>query len=216
MAKFFTYQYNQLPRKPRAPDIDIAAIIDESVKRYKNRHRSDLGPSIFWHCVSRKLTFGISLSKSNSSCPVTMTFYCKLPYSFEYTPARRFYDANNASTELLTGREIQRLAEALNYFDYITVHSTGVIARRGNFEASRWHAALPAIITFVRYVMEYETHHSIQASGEAICPYCRSKISDSEPLVSCRECRTQYHSECWEEIGHCSVFGCRSRKEIAL
>lgn len=39
-----------------------------------------------------------------------------------------------------------------------------------------------------------------------VCPYCRTEIEDA-PL-ECPGCGTPHHSECFEENGGCTVFGC--------
>ena len=43
----------------------------------------------------------------------------------------------------------------------------------------------------------------------AVCPYCRGAILPSEELVViCGGCETPHHSDCYEENGGCTVFGC--------
>lgn len=42
----------------------------------------------------------------------------------------------------------------------------------------------------------------------AVCPYCRTPMPDGAPLTLCPSCATPHHSECWEENGGCTVFGC--------
>jgi uncharacterized membrane protein YhaH (DUF805 family) len=39
------------------------------------------------------------------------------------------------------------------------------------------------------------------------CPYCRETVAESEGL-RCPTCRTPHHSDCWQENGGCTVFGC--------
>ena len=51
-------------------------------------------------------------------------------------------------------------------------------------------------------------------SDKAMCPYCREGIADASRVVSCLLCRTVHHQECWEETGHCSVFGCKGRVRL--
>jgi TM2 domain-containing membrane protein YozV len=41
------------------------------------------------------------------------------------------------------------------------------------------------------------------------CPYCRDAIEQEEPqAVVCPGCGTIHHSDCFEENGGCTVFGC--------
>ena len=40
------------------------------------------------------------------------------------------------------------------------------------------------------------------------CPICQSAISSSDNLTICPECQTRYHTDCWNEIGGCAVYGC--------
>jgi uncharacterized membrane protein YhaH (DUF805 family) len=39
------------------------------------------------------------------------------------------------------------------------------------------------------------------------CPYCRETVAESEGL-RCPTCKTPHHSDCWQENGGCTVFGC--------
>ena len=46
----------------------------------------------------------------------------------------------------------------------------------------------------------------------ALCPYCRESVK--EDTVSCLLCKTLHHRDCWEETGHCSVFGCKGKVKL--
>jgi uncharacterized membrane protein YhaH (DUF805 family) len=39
------------------------------------------------------------------------------------------------------------------------------------------------------------------------CPYCRESVAESIG-VECPTCKTPHHSDCWQENGGCTVFGC--------
>jgi Prokaryotic RING finger family 1 len=41
-----------------------------------------------------------------------------------------------------------------------------------------------------------------------ICPYCRSAVFPDTDISKCPACGTTHHAACWQEYGHCSVFGC--------
>ena len=42
----------------------------------------------------------------------------------------------------------------------------------------------------------------------AVCPYCRAKIADDEPSLTCEGCGTAHHADCYAENGGCTIFGC--------
>jgi GntR family transcriptional regulator len=46
----------------------------------------------------------------------------------------------------------------------------------------------------------------------SLCPYCREGVK--EDTVSCLLCKTLHHKDCWEETGHCSVFGCKGKVKL--
>ncbi|PYV51382.1 MAG: hypothetical protein DMG92_04660 [Acidobacteria bacterium] len=41
-----------------------------------------------------------------------------------------------------------------------------------------------------------------------VCPYCRSPISTEEPVTTCEGCGTPHHTDCYDENGGCTIFGC--------
>jgi len=44
-----------------------------------------------------------------------------------------------------------------------------------------------------------------------ICPYCRSAALEEEGnVIYCNSCGTPHHSECYDENGGCTLFGCAS------
>jgi TM2 domain-containing membrane protein YozV len=42
----------------------------------------------------------------------------------------------------------------------------------------------------------------------SVCPYCRTPIEEAEAVL-CEGCGTPHHSECLQENGGCTLFGCR-------
>lgn len=42
------------------------------------------------------------------------------------------------------------------------------------------------------------------------CMVCGVAIRDS--FVSCKSCGTRHHRDCWDYVGKCSTYGCRSRR----
>lgn len=46
-------------------------------------------------------------------------------------------------------------------------------------------------------------------SANAVCPYCRTAVVETESdFLLCPGCGTPHHSDCFEENGGCTVFGC--------
>lgn len=41
-----------------------------------------------------------------------------------------------------------------------------------------------------------------------VCPYCRGPLLAEEPVTECEGCSTRHHTECYEENGGCTIFGC--------
>jgi len=40
------------------------------------------------------------------------------------------------------------------------------------------------------------------------CPYCQTPIKPGAPVVVCSACGMPHHTECWQENGRCTTFGC--------
>lgn len=45
-------------------------------------------------------------------------------------------------------------------------------------------------------------------AGEKICPYCQTRISETESYIVCSQCYIPHHEECWRENGACTTYGC--------
>jgi len=41
-----------------------------------------------------------------------------------------------------------------------------------------------------------------------VCPYCRGPLLAEEPVTACEACGTRHHTDCFEENGGCTIFGC--------
>jgi len=41
-----------------------------------------------------------------------------------------------------------------------------------------------------------------------VCPYCRGPLLAEEPVNACEGCFTRHHTDCFEENGGCTIFGC--------
>ena len=42
------------------------------------------------------------------------------------------------------------------------------------------------------------------------CPYCQTNIKESADRITCPDCHTPHHKECWEENNGCTTYGCKS------
>lgn len=42
-----------------------------------------------------------------------------------------------------------------------------------------------------------------------ICPICKCPMKSDQLRTECPDCRTEYHSDCWQENGGCGVYGCK-------
>jgi hypothetical protein len=40
------------------------------------------------------------------------------------------------------------------------------------------------------------------------CPFCRFPVKERDEVVSCGECHSSHHEDCWEDHGGCAVPGC--------
>ena len=50
-------------------------------------------------------------------------------------------------------------------------------------------------------------------SGTLVCPYCREPFH-LQSIRVCAGCGTLHHTNCWNEYGRCSVFGCQGKPRI--
>jgi len=42
------------------------------------------------------------------------------------------------------------------------------------------------------------------------CPFCQSKIGETDRVAVCGACGIPHHEECWRENGGCTTFGCEA------
>lgn len=48
---------------------------------------------------------------------------------------------------------------------------------------------------------------------DARCAVCRQGLEDK--AVVCKECKVPYHSDCWQYVGGCSIYGCTARNKAS-
>ena len=46
------------------------------------------------------------------------------------------------------------------------------------------------------------------------CPICCSEITAEDESITCIDCKTRYHEECWNDNNGCATYGCKSSKNI--
>lgn len=44
----------------------------------------------------------------------------------------------------------------------------------------------------------------------ARCSICYTKIQPNEAAHTCADCQQEYHQVCWDELGGCGTYGCKS------
>lgn len=201
------------------PDEDrrkrLVEIIDDSVKGYRNRIRTEHQRIIRWECPSRRFTFHISFQRDAKRYLVNLSFPIPVQ-SVEESAGRQLDVARGVAIKKdgsLMEREAQALVEPLRFFDRVSVSRSGIFARKiikREDELQDWHDGLTGIIAFVRYQLDAEKWSEIEVAGQTLCPYCRSAIGEQDEVARCRKCRTVHHEDCWQEQGRCSVFGCGS------
>jgi len=70
-------------------------------------------------------------------------------------------------------------------------------------------AAIPAILRRLYF------DGAATPTGMPVCPYCRETIQQGAAVSACVLCKTAHHPECWNEVTHCSVFGCQGRVALS-
>ena len=48
----------------------------------------------------------------------------------------------------------------------------------------------------------------------ASCPVCGSELNDE--VITCHDCQTPHHKECWDYVGHCAIFGCHQSEKALV
>jgi hypothetical protein len=46
------------------------------------------------------------------------------------------------------------------------------------------------------------------------CPICQTTIDAGEAATACPSCQQPHHTECWNEIGGCAVYGCEAAPKV--
>ncbi len=210
----------------------LVQAIHSSVKRYKNLYQSNIGNTFYWTAHSKRYVLKILLSvisRNKYLLNVNLEGSHEQKFSLERRGwlssklnkmERKLYFASGPLKEAGISRsEIEPFLEPLDFFDKVE-------AREGIFSATRtlhgdspmenWPQTLGAFIRLASFLMDTGLRKEILAANDILCPYCRSDFRETVGIVSCRECNTRHHQECWEEVGRCSVFGCNCKSEVIV
>lgn len=70
-------------------------------------------------------------------------------------------------------------------------------------------------------VLDIELEDAAEAVGASdnavgqMCPFCRFPIKEGEEVITCPDCQTTLHADCWRENGGCTTYGCSSSPQAA-
>ncbi len=213
-----TKEQELLPSQFHDVSADLAPIvlaIYDSVKRYKDLSLTNINKHYYFIARSKRYELRITLSPADSK-NYFLNAVLEGGHPHEFTVEQSKF--RNKSLEI-SESDIASFLEALSFF-------SKVVAKPGILSADRtlqldtsmenWPQVLSAFIRLGRFLMDTEVRQKILEAADVLCPYCRGEFTTKDDTVSCRECNTRHHKECWEEVGRCSVFGCRSKSEIVI
>src|SRR5438477_8659211 len=55
----------------------------------------------------------------------------------------------------------------------------------------------------------------VDATVLGTCPICQTSIRSDEAGKTCPSCGQLHHAECWNEVGGCAIYGCKSAPAVA-
>ncbi len=231
ILSLFVYLASSIEPQTKPDEIDpvfekLFHFIDTSLKGYPDRnHFKDFYHNHTWTCHSRLFTFQIQLKKETLRYQFQIFFFVELPFKFKIQRSLTgqtmtiIQSSGEITKRLIAQKELPALIQRLQFYDSLKISSTSVGGTK-TFQSledlKEWPKTLGASITFLRFLLNYQDRKESTEKGDAVCPYCRNPIIETEKSVSCRECRTIHHWDCWNETDRCSVFGCRSKSELEL
>jgi hypothetical protein len=142
------------------------------------------------------------------------------------TPAQQ-----GAAAQLLSDPGVQRARGTL----FTELDCASVVLAGGHVQVTRLGIDLDLVPSRVERVLRemlrlakaaeqvpsVETLASIEASPAAVdlegrqCPYCKDELQTAQ-AVSCKDCHTVLHAECFAELGRCTTLGCGGRLGLPL
>jgi len=190
--------------------------IDASLSRIHERHRFDFNGSVAWNCRTKRFPFQITLQKG-SPHEITISMFVSIPQLPSFLEQRVTSGELNLDDDVPADGELQALLKRLRFFDHVSVGKNGVTARKevGSVrDLENWADAFGGALALSRYLLDYQKMPALQSTE--VCPYCKELFAKNESLVFCKECRTVHHRDCWNETGHCTVFGCFNKDEVSI
>jgi hypothetical protein len=201
--------------------------IHSSVSRYKNLHESHIKNTFYWAAQSKRYLLRISLSViSLNKYELNVNLEGSLQQNFTLiglgwlsTERKLRFTSESPKDAGISRTEIEPFLKQLNFFDEVTAQGGILTATRTLQKDSpmdNWPQALGTFIRLGSYLMDVGLRKEILTATDILCPYCRNDFNEAAGTVSCRDCKTRHHQDCWEEVGRCSVFGCNCKSEIIV
>jgi hypothetical protein len=214
-----TKEQELLPRQFHNVSADVAPLvlaIYNSVKRYKDLYLTNLNSRYYFTARSKRYELTITLSPVGSKkYSVYAVLEGEHPHEFTIDHQRKFKTKNSKITE----NDIAPFLQPLSFFTRVTA-KPGILSADRTLDQDtlleNWPQVLSAFIRLGHFLMDTEARQKILEAADVLCPYCRGEFIAKDDTVSCRECKTRHHQECWDEVGRCSVFGCGHKSEIVI
>lgn len=206
--------------------------IHSSVKRYKNLYQSKIRNTFYWTAHSKRYVLRISLSmisgnkyELNASLEGShqQNFSLERPgwlwSKFLNTKSNLYFTSGPLKDAGISRIEIEPFLKSLDFFDQISAREGILTATRtlqNDSSMENWPRTLGSFIRLGNFLMDTGLRKEILAASDILCPYCRNDFNETAGTVSCRDCKTRHHQDCWEEVGRCSVFGCNCKSEVII
>jgi hypothetical protein len=197
----------------------VVLAIYNSVKRYKDLYMTNLNKRYYFTARSKRYELRIILTVERKRQHfLHVELEGKHPHDFRlenFGSSPKFARKNSE----ITKEEVEPFINALSFFNNVEAKPDILSAEtivHSNDSMENWPQALSAFIRLSRYLMDSTVRKELLDAIDVLCPYCRGEFSEKDNIVSCSECKTRHHTECWEEVGRCAVFGCRSKSEIVI
>ncbi|MCI0444458.1 hypothetical protein L0152_14775 [bacterium] len=198
--------------------------IHGSVKRYKNLYQSNIGNTFYWTAHSKRYVLRISLAVATRNkfilrVDLEGNHRQKFNLRRRWLSSKLYFSSDPLKNSGITRGEIAPFLEPLDFFDNVSA-SEGILSGTRTLHAEskmeNWPQTLGTFIRLASFLMDTGLRKEILTAKDILCPYCRSDFTETVGTVSCRECNTRHHKECWEEVGRCSVFGCNCKSEVIV
>jgi hypothetical protein len=229
--RLFSYLRQSAAQNKSVSDEAIAEQFEEaihsSVRRYKNLYQSNIGKTFNWTAHSKRYVLRVSLSIiSRNKYELNVNLEGSHQQNFSLIGLGwlsrerklRFTSESQKDTGI-SRTEIEPFLKQLNFFDELTA-SEGILTASRTLQKDTsmedWPRTLASFIRLGNFLMDTGLRKEVLAASDILCPYCRNDFTETASTVSCRDCKTRHHQECWEEVGRCSVFGCNCKSEIII